>query len=155
MVYDGPDGSVVKWWNSEEPPEIENMWGSLYENRETAQAITPGDYAFYVQAYSVFGVASIEIVANGNQLIDEETCEQNYENEEIECKTVETSPWVTNTGNWPPGILNLEVIVTDANGNVTSSRFWVNIPYTPPPDPEAPEPPRYEEVLRFREKNRP
>jgi hypothetical protein len=42
-------------------------------------------------------------------------------------------------------------IVTDATGNTESAKFWVNIPYTPPPDPEADEPPRFEDVLPFRE----
>jgi sugar lactone lactonase YvrE len=147
-VYDmAPDGSVLKWWNTQVPPEIENLSGSLYANRETAEAITPGDYDLLVQAFSVEGIASIQIVANGDQLVDEKTCEKT---EETSCKTVE-DPWVTNTGNWPPGILQLEVIVTDSFGKTESTRFWVNIPYTPPPDPEAPEPPKFEDVLHFRE----
>ena len=156
-VYDiAPDGSVLKWWNKQEPPEIENLSGSLYVNKETEKAIEPGDYELLVQAHSVEGIAKIDIIANGNQLVDEKTCEQNYENEVTECQTVE-DPWVTETGSWPPGILYLEVIVTDSvEGtetvpNTESSKFWVNIPYTPPPDPEADEPPKFSEVLRFRE----
>ncbi len=156
-VYDiAPDGSVLKWWNKQEPPEIENLSGSLYANKETPGPIEPGDYELLVQAYSVEGIASIEIIANGNQLVDEKTCEQDYEKEGTECKTVE-DPWVTETANWPPGILYLEVIVTDSVEsteevpNTESAKFWVNIPYTPPPDPEAEEPPRFSEVLRFRE----
>ncbi|MEX2448425.1 MAG: hypothetical protein WD404_06745, partial [Solirubrobacterales bacterium] len=150
-VYDiGPDGSVLKWWNTETPPEIQIISGSLYQNKETAQPIEPGDYELEVLANHVEGIASIDIVANGSHLVSEKTCEQDYETEEVECKAVEDL-WVTNTGNWPPGVLNLEVIVTDANGNAESARFWVNIPYTPPPDPEADEPPKFEEVLDFRE----
>jgi hypothetical protein len=96
---------------------------------------------------SVKGIASIQIAANGSQLVDEKTCTKTAE---TNCKTVEDS-WVTNTGNWPPGILQLEVIMTDANHNTESVKFWVNIPYTPPPNPEVEEPPTFEEVLHFRE----
>ena len=150
-VYDiGPDGSVLKWWNTPTPPEIEILSGSLYQNKETAEAIAPGDYELSIKAHSAEGIASIEVIANGSTLVDEKTCEQEWETPERECQTLE-NPWVTNTGNWPPGILNLEVIVTDANDDVESVKFWVNIPYTPPPDPEADEPPTFEEVLHFRE----
>jgi len=149
-IYDiAPDGSVLKWWNTKVPPEIENLSGSLYANRETAKAIEPGDYELLIKAYSVEGIASIEVIANGSIQVDEKTCEKTAEEN---CRTVE-DPWVTNTGNWAPGILNLEVVVTDAEGNAESAKFWVNIPYTPPPDPEAEdgEPPTFEEVLHFRE----
>ncbi len=147
-IYDiAPDGSVLKWWNTQVPPEIENLSGSLYANRETSGAITPGDYELLIQAFSGEGIARIQVVANGDQLVDEKTC---VKTAEVSCKTVE-DPWVTNTRDWPPGILQLEVIVTDSYGKTESARFWVNIPYTPPPDPEAPEPPRFEEILRFRE----
>ena len=147
-IYDiAPDGSVLKWWNTQVPPEIENLSGSLYANRETSGAIPAGDYQLLIQAFSSEGIAQIQVVANGNLLVDEKTCEKTAE---VSCKTVE-DPWVTNTGNWSPGILQLEVIVTDSYGKTESTRFWVNMPYTPPPDPEAKEPPRFEDVLRFRE----
>jgi hypothetical protein len=58
---------------------------------------------------------------------------------------------VTETEDWPPGILQLEVIVTDRLGQVSAERLWDNIPYTPPPAPEALEPPKFDEILRFRE----
>ncbi|HEY5709159.1 MAG TPA: DUF6531 domain-containing protein [Solirubrobacterales bacterium] len=150
-MYDiGADGSVLKWWNTPTPPELETLSGSLYQNKETAEAIAPGDYALSIKAHSAEGIASIEVIANGSALVDEKTCEQEWETPERECQTVE-DPWITNTGNWPPGILNLEILVTDANGNVESAKFWVNIPYTPPPDPEADGPPTFEDVLHFRE----
>ncbi|MGE5282164.1 MAG: DUF6531 domain-containing protein [Chloroflexota bacterium] len=147
-VYDiAADGSVLKWWNTKVPPEIEPLSGSLYESRETAEAILPGDYELSIRAYHPEGIASIEVIADGSTQVDEKTCEQTAEEN---CHTVEDL-WVTNTGNWAPGILNLEVLVTDANGGVASEKFWVNIPYTPPPEPEAEEPPTFEEVLHFRE----
>ncbi len=152
-VYDiVADGSVLKWWNAQKPPEIETLSGGLYQNKETAKAIEPGDYELKIKAHSTEGIASIEVIANGSTLVDEKTCEQDWKTPERECQTVE-SPWVTNTGNWSPGIINFEVIVTDANDppSVESTKFWVNIPYTPPPDPEADEPPDFEEVLNFRE----
>jgi YD repeat-containing protein len=150
-IYDiGADGSVLKWWNTPTPPELETLSGSLYQNKESAEAIAPGDYALSIKAHSAEGIASIEVIANGSTLVDEKTCEQEWETPERECQTVE-EPWITNTGNWPPGILNLEILVTDANGNVESAKFWVNIPYTPPPDPEADGPPTFEDVLHFRE----
>ncbi len=147
-VYDiALDGSILKWWNTKVPPEIQNLSGTLYANKETEKAITPGDYSLLVQAYSVEGVALIEIVANGDQVVSEKTCKQT---EGTSCKTVE-DPWITNTGNWPPGILQLEVIITDTTGNVESVKFWVNVPYTPPSNPEADEPPIFEDILHFRE----
>ena len=54
---------------------------------------------------------------------------------------------MTETENWPPGILQLEVIVTDTLGQISSERFWDNIPYTPPPESEELEPPNFEEIL--------
>ena len=55
------------------------------------------------------------------------------------------------TGDFAPGVLYLEVIATDALGESTAERFWVSIPYTPPPDPEAEEPPKFGDILKFRE----
>jgi len=149
-TYDfAADGSVFKWWNSAQPPTFDDISGSLYENRETASPIAVGLHNLNMQAYSDHGIASIQIVANNNQLVDEKTCEFNPE-EENSCRTVKNE-WVTETLNWPPGIVHLEAITTDRLGNSTSERFWVNIPYTPPPDPEAEEEPRFGDILRFRE----
>jgi len=58
---------------------------------------------------------------------------------------------VTETWEHPPGHLQVEVVATDSNEESTTERFWVNIPYTPPPDPEADEPPHFSEVLKFHE----
>lgn len=149
ITYDiEEDGSIVEWWDSESPPTIDFVAGTLAEDKETTEPITVGDHTLEVQAHSEQGIASIDVIANGNQLVHEETCKP--EESETECKTVKTT-WVTYTGNWPPGLLHLEVMITDHKGHSANERFWVNIPYTPPSDPEAEVPPRFEEVLRFRE----
>jgi YD repeat-containing protein len=151
-TYDiAADGSIFKWWNSTKAPTIEPLEGSLWYQRGEVHpgTVSPGDQSLNVLAKSVEGIASIQIVANGNQLVAEKTCEQNWEVAGIECQAVEKT-FVTETENWPPGILQLEVIVTDREGLTSAQRFWDNIPYTPPPDPEALEPPRFEDIQRFR-----
>ena len=142
----GADGSVFKWWNSKVPPEIEELTGSLWVQRGEVnpEPITPGDQELHVHAHSVEGIVSIQIVANGSQLVTEKTCE------ESKCVNLEKT-MVTETENWPPGVLQLEVIVKDRFSQTSSVRFWVNIPYTPPPNPEELEPPKFDDILRFRE----
>jgi hypothetical protein len=48
-------------------------------------------------------------------------------------------------------MLNIEVIVTDRFGKSDSRRWWVEIPRTPPPVPGYPVPPKFSEILKFRE----
>lgn len=52
--------------------------GTLYdvENKETPNPIAVGEYNLAVNAYSEEGIASIQIYANGNQLISEKTGEK-------------------------------------------------------------------------------
>jgi sugar lactone lactonase YvrE len=150
VIYDiGADGSVLKWYDAVHPPEIEELTGSLWAQRGevSSQTISPGDQTLNVSAYSIYGIASIQIVANGNQLIAEKTCEMPKVSE---CVNLEKT-YVTETEEWPPGIVSFEVIATDRLGLTSSVRFWDNIPYTPPPDPEVPQPPRFNDVLKFRE----
>ena len=150
-TYDiAADGSIFKWWNAKSPPVFTDIAGTLYDpnNRETSAPIATGAHNLLVQAHDDEGLASIQIVANNDQLVDEKTCE--YPSEPSKCVSM-VNEWVTETGNWPPGILYLEVIATDRLGEASSQRFWVNIPYTPPPDPEAEEPPRFSDILNFRE----
>jgi YD repeat-containing protein len=154
ITYDiGDDGSVFKWWNALKPPEFEDIAGTLYdvENKETAAPIAVGDYNLSVQAYSEEGVASIQVFANGRDLISEKTCPQVYE-EPAKCKKL-ADEWVTYTGNHAPGILNLEIVIEDRIKQVASERFWVNIPYTPPPLPDEPVKPAFASVLEFREEH--
>jgi len=148
----GEDGSVVKWWTAKVPPEIKPPTGSLYNQRVEVhpEAINAGDQNLTVKAYDPEGIESIQIVANGNQLVTEKTCEQDWEKAGIECQE-ETKEMVTETENWPPGILQLEVIVTDRLNQASSVRFSDNIPYTPAPSPEEGGPPKFNETLKFRE----
>jgi Domain of unknown function (DUF6531)/NHL repeat len=148
-VYDiAADGSFVRWQNAVKPPELEDIGGTLYdpEHRETAKPIEPGVYSLEIKAHSDEGIAKIEVVANGNLQVDEKTCDEETE----KCETV-SDQWVTEAGNWSPGILYLEVLATDRLGAEASQRFWVNIPYTPPPDPEVEAPPTYIAIKEFRE----
>lgn len=141
-----PDGSVLKWWNAKVPPEIEILTGSLWTERGEVHLgpISSGDQWLNVKAHAWEGVASIQIVANGNDVVAEKNCE------ESKCLKLEKE-LVTETENWAPGVLQLEVIVTDRLGQISSQRFWDNIPYTPPPDPGAVAPPKFAEILHFRE----
>ena len=153
-TYDlAADGSVFKWWSSKQPPVFDDIAGTLYDpaNRETAAPIPTGVHNLVVQAHDDEGVASIQVVANNDQLVDERTCPA-VSTEPSKCATF-SNEWVTETADWPPGIVHLEVIATDRLGEAISQRFWVNIPYTPPPDPEVEGPPRFGDILRFREEH--
>jgi YD repeat-containing protein len=144
IIYDfGEDGSLFKWQSEKAPPNVE-LSGSLFATAETPSPINAGDYELVVEAFSAAAdLTTIQIIANGSTLVDEKTCEAPCPQEE--------DRWVTNTGNWAPGIVYMEVLVTDSNDEVSSRSFWVNIPYTPPPDPEAEAAPTFSEVLKFRE----
>ncbi len=142
----GEDGSILKWWNGNTLPELEPMMGSLWVQRGEVhpEPITIGDQNLLVRAHSSEGIESIRIVANGTKIVAEKTCE------EAMCINLQKE-LVTNTANWPPGILQLEAVVTGRLQEVVTQRLWDNIPYTPPPDPEEEEPPIFENVQKFRE----
>ncbi len=150
ITYDiGPDGSVFKSWHTLSPPKL-TLLGTLYANRETAGPISIGDYYLTANANSPHSISSIQVVVNGDTLVDETTCEENLETQQAECE-YQLNEWVTETGAHPPGILKVEVIATDRFGRTTSERFWVNVPYTPPPPPGAPVPPKFNDIKQFRE----
>jgi tripartite motif-containing protein 71 len=145
------DGSMIKWWNKKEPPKLDDVGGTLHDiaNRETATPIQPGLYNLQVQAFSAHGIASIKVIANNNSVVSEKTCPQ-IPGPPIECET-EKDEWVMETGDFSPGILYIEVVATNSQGESSAERFWVNNPYTPPPDPEAEPPPRFKDIRNFRE----
>jgi streptogramin lyase len=149
ITYDiARNGSVLKRWHKGAKPEIVLMTGNLWAEREKQVAAT--NLTLAVEGDSPHGIDSIQIIANGNQLVSEKKCAQDRSTPEIECERVE-DVWATDTGSLAPGILHLEVIVTASNGLSESRRWWVNIPQTPPPTPGYPQPPRYSEIERFRE----
>jgi YD repeat-containing protein len=157
VVYDiGDDGSVLKWWNTQVPPELD-LSGTLYDNREEDDAIWAGDHWLDAEALSEEGIKSIQVIVNGTTLVDEMTCEQDFEVKGKECKKV-IDEWVTSTDLHAPGHLQIEVIATDAledstnEQHRTSERFWVDIPEPPPPlAPGTPIPPKFRDIAEFRE----
>jgi len=149
VTYDiGADGSILKWWNTIKPPEFADISGSLYSNKETASPINTGDQNLLVKAYSEEGITSIQFIANGNTIVDEKICP--HENPATACKEPDNE-WVTHTGDLAPGILELEILIEDRLGGIASRKFWVNIPYTPPPSPESHTAPPFKDILAFRE----
>jgi hypothetical protein len=145
----GEEGSVLRWWDTATPPDIEEPGGSLWAQRGEIHpgTVTIGDQSLVVKAASPHGIESIQIVANGDQVVAEQKCGDEHL---WECLTLERI-YVTETENWAPGILSLEVIVKDAIGGTASLHFWDNIPFTPPPNDPALEPPTFEEIRNFRE----
>lgn len=145
VTYDiGSDGSVVKWWHVPQPPQFLDISGSLWAEKESKIAV--GSHLLKVVADSPEGIASIQIIANGDTVVSEKACGQT----ESLC-IQEEDEWVAETAELSPGILNLEAIVTDEDGMAETERFWVEIPHTPPPPEGDPVPPRFNDILRFRE----
>jgi YD repeat-containing protein len=151
IVYDiGSDGSVLKWWNTKEPPYLD-LGGGLYDHKNEPKGLAPGDQLLQVEAIDAEGIASIQVLANGTDLVDELTCAQDHEKTGIECEK-EIDQWVTNTELHAPGHLNLEAIATDSTGESASERFWVDIPPPPPPPANGtPIPPKFADIAKFRE----
>jgi sugar lactone lactonase YvrE len=147
------DGSVLKWWNTPQPPTFDFLAGTLWDHREEENGLWPGDHVLDVQAFSAEGIASIQIIANGNQLVHETNCAQDPEVKGIECvEPPLKSEWVASTDALAPGHLQIEIIATDHAGGSASKRFWVDIPEPPPPPaPGTPTPPRFADILRFRD----
>jgi YD repeat-containing protein len=147
-TYDiGADGSVFKWANGQQPPTFDSIAGTLHdpEDLETVNPISAGAHNLVVQAHASEGIASIQVIAGNDQLVADTECEK----PRSECET-ESLQWVTETADWAPGIVYLEVVATDQIGQTASERFWVNIPYTPPPEAETPQPSRFTEIFEFR-----
>jgi tripartite motif-containing protein 71 len=149
IVYDiGADGSVFKWWHKDTPPEIIALNGSLGFDKN-GKEVAAGDLVLEVDGDSPHGVSSIQIIANGNQLVSEKTCEQDPD-PQIECTRLEDL-WVTDTASLAPGMLNIEVIIANELERSTSKRWSVTIPRTPPPVPGYPVAPKFSEIQKFRE----
>lgn len=146
----GEDGSVFKWSYAEVPPAIDSISGSLWGNRNSTTPIENKDHTLFVTGSSPHEIASIKVLVNGNALVVEKTCEDKSEPPAHNCEHV-TLEWVTNAAEHAAGQLNLEVVVTDFLGHSAAERFFVTIPQQPPPNPEAPAKPSFEQVKQFRE----
>jgi len=143
------EGSVFKWEYAKVKPTITSITGSLWEDRGTE--VPNKDRSLVVNAYSQLEIASIKVIENGNAVIAEETCEDTSTPPAHNCDSPPPLEWFPNPSQFAPGQLNLEVVVTDFEGNSTSESFWVTIPQQPPPTPEAPENPDFASVKQFRE----
>jgi tripartite motif-containing protein 71 len=145
----GEEGSVLRWWDTATPPEIEEPTGSLWAQRTEVhpEPISPGDHSLVVKAVSPHGIASIQLVANGSQVVAERSCEKEHP---WECLSLEHI-YNTEAEDWNPGMLSIEVIATDAIGGTSAIRMEDNVPYIPShPDDEL-EAPTFADIKRFRE----
>ena len=146
----GDDGSLLKWWNTVQPPEL-ILYGNLYDQKEKEDGLWPGDYQLTAKAEDVEGIASIQFIVDGDALVEEFSCEQ-VGGPPAECTEPEPLPWVMETEAFAPGHLQVEVIATDSDGESTSERFWVDVPEPPPPPaPGTPVAPRFSQIKQFRE----
>lgn len=154
MVYSiGEDGSVFKWSYADVSPAIDSISGSLWGKRNETQAIENKDHTLFVTGSSPHQIASIKVIANGNSVVEEKTCEDPSEPPSHVCEKPEPLEWITHASEHAAGRLDLEVLVTDFFGRSTAERFFVTIPQQPPPDPEAPERPTFDSIKLFREEN--
>jgi YD repeat-containing protein len=144
------DGSVFNWSYSEAPPAIDSISGSLWANRNSTTPIENKDHTLFVTGSSQHEIASIQVLVNGNAIVAEITCEDKSTPPAHNCEHV-TLEWVTNAAEHTAGQLNLEVVVTDFLGHQTAERFFVTIPQQPPPNPEAPPRPSFNQNRQFRE----
>jgi len=152
IVYSiGEDGSVFKWSYADVPPAIDSISGSLWGKRNETQAIENKDHTLFVTGSSPHQIASIKVIANGDALVEEKTCEDPAEPPSHICEKPEPLEWITHASEHAAGRLDLEVVVTDFFGRSTAERFFVTVPQQPPPDPEAPERPTSDSIKLFRE----
>jgi YD repeat-containing protein len=146
----GEDGSVFKWSYAEVPPAIDTISGSLWAARNSTTPVANIDQTLFVTGSSPHEIAKVQVVANGDAILEEKTCVDPAEPPEGACEHV-TLPWVTNPAEHAAGQLNLEVVVTDTLEHQTAERFFVTMPQQPPPDPAAPVRPTFGQIKQFRE----
>ena len=150
IYYFGEDGSLLKWENAATPPVLESLGGSLWSSRNSTTLLENKDQYLYATAVSQNEIASIQVLINGNTIVEEATCQDNSQPPAHNCNSV-TLEWITSAASHPPGRLDLEVVATDFLGHEVAERFFVTVPQQPPPDPEAPEKPTFESIKQFRE----
>jgi tripartite motif-containing protein 71 len=144
------DGSVFKWAYAEIPPTIEEPSGSLWSSRgkevEKSKAQT-----LVVNASSSSEISSIKIVANGNAVVEETTCEDNSVPPAHNCDKPPALEWTTSPSEHAAGQLDLEIIATDFNGNSSAKSFYVTMPQEEEAESSEFEPPTFESTKLFRE----
>jgi YD repeat-containing protein len=141
-------GAVFKMSQAAEPPEVK-LSGTLWVDREKEAPIHTGLHNLEVEADSEHGIASIEVV-DDDTIVSEKQCQLDLSALGIECRN-ETDEWVVETQAMAPGIHAVEVLVADHAGGSTSTRFWVNVPYAPPPPEDGLVPPTFGEIKEFRQ----
>jgi DNA-binding beta-propeller fold protein YncE len=146
----GEDGSVFKWSYAEVAPAIDSISGSLWANRNSTTPIENKDHTLFVTGSSPHEIAKVQVVVNSEAVLAEKTCEDKATPPDHHCEHV-TLEWVTHAAEHAAGQLNLEAVVTDFLGHQTAERFFVTIPQQPPPDPEAPPKPSFDQIKQFRE----
>jgi YD repeat-containing protein len=143
-------GDLIKSWNTQKPPTFRALSGAIYVKGEKTIAAEKelgiGGQNLFVEGEAAEGVKTIEIIVNGSTIVDEKTCPGTR----TECKTMNLD-WNPETPELPPGTMTIEAVLTNFVGESAARSWWVTVPYIPPPAPGVPEPPKYKEVLEFRE----
>jgi sugar lactone lactonase YvrE len=139
-------GDVVKSWNVEVGPTIVRETGTFVARKEK-ELESQETQELFVKGSAPEGIKSIQFIANGSTIVDEKTCTGTA----VECEHLELQ-WIVEPGDLTPGTMWIEVVLTSrVEEKKTAERWWVTVPYIPPPPAGVPQPPKYKEVLNFRE----
>jgi sugar lactone lactonase YvrE len=144
-------GDVVKSWNVEVAPVIFSEGGTLTQASKEKAIDVNDTQELTINAFAPEGVRKIQFIVNGTTIVDEKTCTGTA----TQCEH-ETLQWIVEPGDLPSGTMWIEVVLTsrvEEHGEPrrSSTRWWVTVPYVPPPEPGVPQPPKYKQVKEFRE----
>lgn len=147
-------GDVLKSWNVETGPSIFSEGGNLTQLRNEKEIEANDTQELEIIGFAPEGVRTIQFIVNGSTIVDEKTCAGSA----AECERLPLR-WIVEPEDLPAGTMWIEVLITGrvtekegkAVENKSSTRWWVNVPYIPPPEPGTPQPPKYKQVLEFRE----
>jgi hypothetical protein len=132
-------------------PIIFSEGGSLAQASNERQIESNDTQALFITAFAPEGVAKIQFIINGSTVVDEKTCTGSA----ADCE-YESLEWYAEPEDLPVGTMWIEVVLSsrvEVGGEPlrSSARWWVTVPYVPPPQPGIPQPPKYKQVLEFRE----
>jgi hypothetical protein len=132
-------------------PIIFSEGGSLTQASKERQIDGNDTQDLFIKALAPEGIAKIQFIINGSTVVDEKTCTGAAE----ECEYVSLD-WIVEPEDLPFGTMWIEVVLTsrvEVGGEPMRSGtcWWVTVPYVPPPQPGIPQPPKYKQVLEFRE----